>query len=207
MSAERLAIVAGSGPDLWSELQDAQRCAPGAELIAVNLTGLFLPRVRHLVSLHPELLGPLRALRLSCDWVDAASEREQRPPVTHSREQRTPGGAQLVWDGVDHHWPLSPQGRGGTSALFAVWVALEHLGYDRVILAGVPLDGSRRFFDPPHTAPWRGAADPRGLGALSMDRGPWEEAARTWFSGRVRSCSSWTGALLGRPDVLQEAIA
>lgn len=177
------AIVCGSGPAVWAELAQARVAAPEAAIIGVNLTALFLAHVDHLVSLHPELVGPLRDLRASCDWVPA----HQQAPATHSRRDHP---------GVDHVWPLPPQGRQGTSSLFAVHVAFG-LGYERVILAGVPLDGARRFFDPPGAPQWRGGSDPRGIDGLAQDRRPWEEAARTWFEGRVRSAGGWTADLLG----------
>src|SRR5262245_59760919 len=116
----------------FTHLARAQRVAPDAELIGVNLTGLFLSDVRDLVSLHAEVLGPLRALRATCDWV----RRDAPAPLTH---------APSADPGVDRVWPLPPAGPAGTSALFAVWVALG-LGYARVILVGVPMDNGGRFF-------------------------------------------------------------
>ena len=181
-------MVAGSSVGFWKDFErvfgwvDSQDvhhpgCASDADVLAVNLTGLYVPHARYLVSLHPEMLGPLRDLRRSLDWNgDGAST-----PVTISFRSHP---------GVDRVIPKPPQGIGGTSALFAVRVALT-FGYDRVILAGVPLDDSGRFFDPPgapHVWPH------------AQDRGPWELAAKAEFGDRVTSCSGWTAELLGEPE-------
>jgi hypothetical protein len=179
----RVAVICGSGQSFWGDLQNVPRPAE-ADLIGVNWTGLFLHRVQHLVSIHQQVPAYVRLLRSTGAWC-AEALAQAEPPETHSR---------LAFEGVDHVWPLSPQGRQGTSSLFAVWVALEQLGYTRVILAGVPLDATGRFFDPPHAAAWNHDTHPG-------DRSAWEAAAGDWFGDRVRSCSGWTAELLGTPEL------
>lgn len=178
----RDAIICGSGPDFWADLVRARRVTPVADLIGVNLTGLYLHNPRHLVSLHGEMLGPLRELRRSLDWA-ADPVICGGAPVTHSIEHKA---------GVDRVWPHPPWGLGGTSSLFAVWVALS-LGYQRILLAGVPMDGTGRFFDPEDGSatiwPHDGASD----------RGAWERAAGLGMLRTVQSCSGWTAELLGEP--------
>ena len=172
----RTAIVCGSGPDFFKDLATAQALAPDAELIGVNFTGLWLPRAWHLVSLHVGTPDAVRRLRAEADW----NKQGKTPPVTWSI---------VAYEGIDRVW-RSDAGIAGTSSLYAVRVALEPLAYERVILAGVPMDGSGRFFDPPGTPHvWNHVAD----------RGPWEIAARLEFHDRVRSVSGWTAELLGEP--------
>ena len=72
--------------------------------------------------------------------------------------------------------------------MIAVRVAIS-LGYERVILAGVPLDNERGHFD---------------------QKGDWDEAQfhrTTWMvryeelAGKVKSMSGWTRGLLGPPTL------
>jgi hypothetical protein len=91
-------------------------------------------------------------------------------------------------DLVTWYWPLHRQ--GGTSGLFAITVGLL-MGYDRIVLAGVPCDDSPRFFEPP----WKTHAQ---FGRDSvMDE--WRDAAKNIFNDKVKSLSGKTRELLGEP--------
>lgn len=74
----------------------------------------------------------------------------------------------------------------GTSGMFAAKVALCDLGFNRVVLCGVPLDPRPHFFD---DKPWTEA----------------ENYKQSWrdipleFRQRMRSMSGWTRELLGGP--------
>lgn len=78
----------------------------------------------------------------------------------------------------------------GTSGLYAVQIALEELGFDGVILAGVPIDAAG------------GANDPESLMAdaerVARYRPEWLKALPE-IGVRVRSLSGWTRELLGAP--------
>lgn len=76
---------------------------------------------------------------------------------------------------------------GGSSGLLAVTVALHHLGCDRIVLAGVPLDKRSAHYDDP--APWLEACKYRN--AWIQHRGEMRDT--------VRSMSGWTRELLGAP--------
>ena len=89
--------------------------------------------------------------------------------------------AEIAWDLT---WPRI---HGGTSSLFAVFVALG-LGYEQVILAGCPLDKSSHFYEPP----WRRCQE------FNETLKHWEEAQEV-FKGRVKSVSGRTRDLLGEP--------
>ena len=71
-------------------------------------------------------------------WVEARRPRyvmEQIKPALHSCNQ---GDGITVWPFPGH----------GTSGLGAVYVGLG-MGYDEIILCGIPMDGSGHYFDPP----------------------------------------------------------
>lgn len=91
------------------------------------------------------------------------------------------------------HWPWPGS---GTSALGAVYTALA-LGYERVILCGIPLDDSPHYFD----APWRESSFTKqvplkGSGQIKY----WASAKTNIFQDRVRSMSGRTRDLLGAPQ-------
>jgi len=87
------------------------------------------------------------------------------------------------WPLVDHVWPCKLT---GTSALFATRVALA-LGYEEVVLCGVPLDETGRYY----SAPWD-----KGVSLNVVDMKEWEEYVPV-FEGRVKSMSGRTRELLG----------
>jgi hypothetical protein len=162
-------IVAGSARCLWRDLAE---CPPGLPVIAVNMAGLVLPKVAHLASAHPVAIGLIAQLRA---LTRQKRRRDTTPPEVHSIKEAP--GVTRVW----------PEVEGGSSAFFAVSVALG-LGYGRVILAGVPLDNSERFYDEP------GEASTMDFGAIYLDH--WVKMLPD-LNGRVVSCSGMTKTLLG----------
>lgn len=173
------ALVIGSGPDGFA---DAWRCVselgePNAYLV-VNLAGAYWSgRVDHWCSVHGDLLPRWRALR-------AASGRYLAPGCRFWRAEGSK--PPRSFEAVEVEYP------GGSSSRLAVEVARHHLGHDRVVLAGVPLDPVPHA---PDLGPfWRGR--------------PWREAEmhrKAWARDEVllrdvvRSTSGWTRELLGAP--------
>ena len=96
-----------------------------------------------------------------------------------------------TWDLLEDPFPYSEDVMWhGSSALFAVLVALE-MGYKRIVLAGCPMDNKGHWYFP------------------EIEHGPiWTpESYHAWFEFTldkrkrlVRSCSGYTGILLGAPD-------
>lgn len=91
-------------------------------------------------------------------------------------------------------WPFPGH---GTSSLNAVYVGLA-MGYENIILAGMPLDNSGHYFDPPigwdsqvYSNFSNEVADRDGLPRY------WDMAAKDIFGGRVKSLSGRTKDLLG----------
>lgn len=123
--------------------------------------------------------------RFMPNWLAARRElleREfsgKRKLHTHSMI----GGARYRWP-----WPGH-----GTSALSATYTGLA-LGYEKIILCGVPLDDSGHYFDPP----WRKTNF--GVEVADQDGEPryWKKRMDI-FRGRVFSMSGRTKALLGSP--------
>lgn len=99
------------------------------------------------------------------------------PRCCHSRTQ-----------GTDYVWPWHGE---GTSGLGAICSAIA-MGYDRVVLCGMPLDNGPHNGEPP----WRLTRFTR---EVSSDCVHWGRAIHTLFEGKVKSMSGRTKEWLGAP--------
>ena len=179
MRAAELAVVCGSAAELHDDVATLQ--APGAVRavwIAVNDAGWVLAGIpfAHWCTLHPDLLQ---------GWQRKRAERGGEPvgstwgPSTRRR-----------YDGVGNyrgHWGA------GSSALFAVKIALEDVGCARVVLCGVPLHSGP--YAQPDAGTWQGDWPAR---EAAIHREGWTRRADQ-LGARVRSMSGWTRELLGAP--------
>lgn len=187
--AGRGLVVCADARGVWDDLEafgcrsDEGRgsvAKEGWDFLTVNkLVETFPGRIEHAYSNQPSLLRK---------FIDARrQEYEFGPPLnTHSCNE----GAKWRW----------PWGGHGTSGLGAVLVGIG-LGYDRVVLCGLPLD------DGPHNGepPWRKTAfasseacGPAGSGYSGMDH-HWKRAMELAFDGRVKSMSGRTRDWFGAP--------
>lgn len=149
----------------------------GWDFLTVNkLVETFPGTVEHGYSNEPKILDRFIAARRQ------EYTREFGPPKnTHSCNR-----------GARWHWPW---GGHGTSGLGAVLVGLG-LGYERVVLCGLPLD------DGPHNGEphWRRTAfqssEAAGSAGGDKDR-HWKRAMEAAFDGKVRSMSGRTKHWLG----------
>lgn len=165
-------LILGGAACVW---EDFARVRPwGGEIMAVNDIGAHLHDiVRHWCTLHPEYLAGWRAYRAGHCYGEGV------PPSTHAPRWR---------DGVDRVWSMSNY--GDTSGLFACFVGLM-LGYESIVLAGVPATDEPHYFDPP----WQRCSgyDP------GIAWSTWSWASSTVFAGRVKSLSGNTRDWLGAP--------
>lgn len=178
------ALVLGGACSVWDEVHELEGLAGGSWpglVIATNDAGASYPgRLHHWVSLHPEKFHP------GPEWGDGwVAERGARGH---------PGGF-VTWGGMwrtgrhdgEYVDRVLPCLAVGSSGFHAVMVAL-HLGCDRVVMAGIPMDASPHFFDP--QKPWD---SPLAHRQAWQD---WEGLLR----GRVKSMRGWTQELLGTPS-------
>lgn len=138
------------------------------DVMAVNRAGLVAGAIDHWVSLHA---AQLVAFALQRDAADMA------------RGYRTWAPEPCI--GIDH--VTTDVERFGTSGLYAVRIALHKLRYDRIILAGIPLDDAQPYVG--------GAPIPY---PLIGHRTAWRRACAE-MGDRVRSMSGYTRSLLGAP--------
>jgi hypothetical protein len=176
------AIVCGSGRCLWDDLKAVGEIQ--ADYVAVKQAGLYLPfRFKHWANAHGERFQWMVPLRHEGYYFRGMDNGHRG---VHPQKLGAILHAEKSWPLVDHVWPTRMT---GTSALFAVRVALA-LGYEEVILCGVPLDTSGRFY----AAPWD-----RGIDLNVVDMKEWEAYVPA-FDGRVKSMSGRTRELLGGPN-------
>jgi hypothetical protein len=175
-------LVVGGAACVWNDLRPFHADYGGKfggkfDVIAVNDIGMHFPGpCKHLYSNNNPFLK---------FWV--AARRDQFVStygpiqITHSQQV----GGMVTWP-----WPGA-----GTSALGAVYTALA-LGYDRIILCGIPLDDTPHYFEPD----WRASSFSKqvplkGSGKIKY----WQDAKDRVFMGKVTSRSGRTRELLGEP--------
>ncbi len=180
-------VVCGDADCVWADLEtfgcrDDARCGQvrkeGWDFMVVNKLGETFPGwINHWYSNQPAHLKTFIAARR----YEYAPEFAQTW-ITHS-----------CGVGADYRWPWHG---GGTSGLGATLVAVA-LGYDRVVLCGLPLN------DTPHNGEphWRkGNFTREAAGSVTDDRNTyWKSAIKEGFDGKVKSMSGRTRDWLGAP--------
>ena len=147
---------------------------PGWHFLTVNrLVAVFPGRITHAYS----NAGRVVNSSIACRRDEYRSEFGN-PLETHSRDSET-----------KHKWPWHG---GGTSGLGAILTALA-LGYQRVVLAGMPLDKGPHNGEP-H---WRVTAIENEAAIGYMH---WKRAMDLAFQGKVKSMSGTTKEWLGEPS-------
>lgn len=94
----------------------------------------------------------------------------------------------LTPDLIYSDYDFVPNGKGGSSGMFAAKFALVDLGFDRAVLCGIPLTETPHFFDA-NKEPWKSA---------EAFRKAWLKIPPEYLT-RMRSQSGWTRVLLGEP--------
>ncbi len=179
VSAVGPALILGGASCLHDDLAKLEELVGGpwsGIVCATNDAGYDYPHpIDHWVTQHPEHLP---------DWM------EKRRLAGYDMDFTVWGG---VWrtgrDDRKYTWvdQVLRITRVGSSGMHAVEVAL-HLGAERIVLCGVPMDFRPHFFNP--RQPWN---------SPSAHWDAWTDAAPEW-ADRVRSFTGWTAELLGTPD-------
>ncbi len=173
---ERRGIVLGSAPCLWEDTIAAPLSNNGEwEHIAVNGAGVFCGSPLHVwASIHgPKLV----------DWIEkrrALGRCDMDFKAYGNFADNQESGDVIRWN--------RPNG-DGSSGLFAVLIALE-LGFDKLILCGMPMDGEERITSD-------GGVEP-GLTPYHHYRKGWI-LRQGILSKHVRSMSGWTRETFGEP--------
>lgn len=174
-----VAFVLGGAKTVWADLKEAKELAIPHTYIATNETGRdFIDFLPHWCTLHTEKITAWYMQRIN--WRckgdgDIGQFWTSNVKTLPNNDFLTPLSFRHVqsWD--------------GSSGLLAITVALA-LGYQKIILCGVPLDKKAgHYFSPDE--PWMDG--PRYRHAWIKHKGDME--------GRVKSMGGWTQSLLGAP--------
>lgn len=176
-------LVVGSAACVWKDLVNAHGLGHFDAVAVTNAMGCeYEDPIDYWVTLHPEKM---------LDWQRKRAERGfPRAKLVVSNDflpgAREQGVAYPHLDRRADYRFFSDQTSSGSSGLFAVKVLVDE-GFERIVLAGVPMQAIERHFDSPD---------------------PWNERdvfAKAWtqvlplIKGAVRSMSGWTQELLGSP--------
>jgi hypothetical protein len=172
-------VVLGGARCVWADYLELKAATAGlgaaarADLMVVNDIGVYcqLP-FQHWLSLHPENLVLWRDLK-----------RRHNEPMNCTLHTNKPNHAGMVC------WSINDYGL--YSGLFAAQVGVC-LGYEEIILCGVPQDQSGRFFDPPWVTGLR-----HGIDRNAMQKWQNVVADHPELKKRVRSMSGFTKSLFG----------
>ena len=192
---ERLIIV-GSGRCVWEDLEQLHTRTHKEifdDVMCINDMIMYYPgNIAHCVSCDAPMLPKWWAAR--------------RPPYQSAFSNPVRFHSVSTYEGIRGVELHDFQG-GGTSGLLACKVAID-LGYNDIILCGVPIDNSGHFWE----APWGKTNFQREIADLTGrvrgdGRRYWTKANEKWFDGKIKSMSGNTRLILGAPKGFDEKIA
>lgn len=194
----RTALVIGGAECVWEDIAAAQAIDYQA-VIACNDIGAEWPgELDAWVSLHPRSFdsGPNWRKRRADNGHPPAKRYFGHPPAFKGNRRE---GSKLETFVTATPYDFAGE-KSGSSGLYAAKVALVDLGFDRVVLAGVPMTPT------PHFNEKRNWTKPNASGKTSAHgfRNSWL-AVPEEYRARMRSMSGWTAILLGKPEELKEA--
>ena len=175
-------IIIGGADCVWRDLDEIG--IQGADIMCINDIGMHLPRpFQHWWSNHGNQL-PV--------WQKARSFRYKDSQILHCNlAPKNPGSIEGVI-----RWPVPGHGSSGINATYCAAL----LGYEEIILCGVPYTNDGHYFDPPRDhVLWNDGNRPPIFGHEGFAR-LWDKANQKIFQGRVKSMSGMTSEILGRPD-------
>ena len=197
-----VAIVCGGGPGLHSDLKQAVALRPGATLLGVNFSASVVNGIEHVWTQHIEIASRIKA---------------QRPVKVHSRPRKfqtrvngttwMTGVSKAQEDEVDYLWPDLGWVAGSSGFSAALW-ARHGMGFDEVILAGVPLTKDDRTYAADYDAATRAGSRPPQHDFDKHYASPdslehWQQCIRNFTEqGRtvgIYSMSGFTREWLGAP--------
>jgi hypothetical protein len=112
------AILCGSAPCVFEDLEKARAMRPGAVVLGVNNTPAMIPEIEHIWTQHNNLAQQFK-------------DNAKRKIFVHGR-------ACIMGDFADYIWPSLDWVNGSSGVAGALWAKIG-MGFDEVIMAGIPL--------------------------------------------------------------------
>jgi len=170
-------VIVGGGRCVWDDLRQLgfhHDCLPQTDIMCINDIVMHFPgKVKHFFS---------NDSNWTPHWLKARRHLLERAygPIEYVHTCHT---------GARYNWPWPGH---GTSALGAVYSALA-MGYNPIVLCGIPLDDSGHYFE----APWIDSNFTKEIGFKGTGKVKyWSEARDKIFQGKVTSMSGRTKVLL-----------
>jgi hypothetical protein len=168
----RQLLIVGSGRCVWDDLAQIGASAKSFEVMAINDMIMHLPLAIDHASSTDSVWLP--------KWVAARrphyrSQYDFNQQILLHSNKRDPH--------IDAAWPLSGN---GTSGLFSTLVGCA-MGYDEIILCGIPMDGTDHYFDPPEKYVLQ-----YDTHQYAGQERYWKRANAAYFDGKVKSMSGNT---------------
>ena len=166
---------------MWDDLSGYD----GSDVMCINDIGMHFPKkVHHWFSCHGDQLNV---------WSQARKFRYKDQPKLHSTFT-----GKCQWDadlsGI-YKWPWPGHASSGINAVYTG----IGLGYDEIVLAGVPYSNAGHYFDPPLDHGLWDATNAHPKFDHEGFKTIWENANKWIFEGKVRSKSGMTRDVLGCP--------
>lgn len=185
------AIVIGAAPCVFEDLEAARALRPDAVLLGVNNAAAMVDGIEHVWTQHGDHAEQFKA---------------NAPHIkVHARPRTVRSGSGLwffpvsahLWKSVDYEWPSLSWVSGSSGVAGALW-AKHGMGFNEVIMAGIPLSG----FDyaaayPSEPTKATGWAEPHQL-KIWLDR--LQEHRSAGRAHWVFSMSGATREILGAPQ-------
>ena len=176
----KTALVVGCADNVWEDVQAAQQMHNFTDVYCVKLAGVHWKEpFKVWATLHPEWMDDYEAQRHAKGFpngYDIVAPLAGEVGM-HGKKGRITRRVSYRWKGMTS---------SASSGIYAAKIALDD-GYDRVVLAGVPMETGGNHFT--RMKPW--------MQRDSFIRG--FEVATPFLLGKVRSMSGHTKQVLGEP--------
>lgn len=176
------AIICGGAPSVFVDLEKAKQLRPGAVVLGVNAAPGMIQEIEHTWTQHNNL-------------VDVLRKEVGRPVVLHARSN-------VMGNGVDYWWPELNGMKGSSGMVGALWA--KAMGFDEVIMAGIPLSTSEQMYSEKYPSSSRSnhgfATENSIIGWQAMVR-LHKEQGRT---EGIYSMSGYTRQIFGPPPGLED---
>jgi hypothetical protein len=128
------AILCGAAPCLFEDLAEAKKIRPDADILGVKYAASLVPEIEHIWTQHGEKTISIKKAAGRTIYVHARPRTFQTPGGTlwylpHKKE---------AFEAIDYVWDSLSYAVGSSGLAGALW-ARHGMGYDEVILAGIPL--------------------------------------------------------------------
>lgn len=187
------AIVIGCAACVWDDVQVARSLASYDAIYCVKQIGVYYPEKFDVwVTLHPEVMDDYEAERHAKGLPNGY---EIVAPPKHELSASHVGKGNITRR-VPYRWPGVDSNASASSGIYGAKVAL-HDGFDRIVLAGIPMTPEGGHFKPESKNTFGAIRGKVWSQHSAFVCGLNESIPR--LKGKVKSMSGYTRQMLGTP--------